>query len=118
MELAENNLFSAIKEVIIQSRLRVFRAANSELLESYWQIGRLIVEDEQNGNVRADYGKETLRNLFKQLTVEFGKGFDYTNLTNIRKFYTAFPIVDAMRQQLSWTHKPLNLTSVSALASF
>ncbi|RNL56584.1 PDDEXK nuclease domain-containing protein [Pedobacter jejuensis] len=104
MELTQNNLFSAIKEIIIQSRLRVFRAANSALLESYWQIGKLIVEDELQGKSRADYGKETLKNLSKQLTLEFGKGFDYTNLTNIRKFYLAFPIVDALRQQLSWTH--------------
>lgn len=104
MQLAKVDLFIAIKDIVIQSRLRVFRKANSELLESYWQIGKLIIEDEQNGNLKADYGKETLKNLSKQLTVEFGKGFDYTNLTNIRKFYIAFPIVDALRQQLSWTH--------------
>lgn len=104
MELAENNLFTSIKEIIIQSRLRVFRAANSALLECYWQIGKLIVEDELQGKSRADYGKGTLKNLSKVLTLEFGRGFDYTNLTNIKKFYIAFPIVDALRQQLSWTH--------------
>ena len=104
MELANTDLFIAIKEIIQQSRLRVFRIANSALLESYWHIGKLIVEDEQQGKLRADYGKETLKNLAKQLTLEFGKGFDYTNLTNIRKFYLAFPIIDALRQQLSWTH--------------
>lgn len=104
MELAESVLFSAIKEIIIQSRLRVFRLANSALLESYWHIGKLIIEDEQQGKHRADYGKATLKNLSKQLTLEFGKGFDYTNLTNIRKFYLSFPILDALRQELSWTH--------------
>jgi len=86
MELTQNNLFSAIKEVIVQSRLKVFLAANSALLESYWQIGKLIVEDELQGKSRADYGKETLKSLSKQLTLEFGKGFDYTNHTNIRNF--------------------------------
>lgn len=104
MELTQNNLFSAIKEIIIQSRLRVFRAANSALLESYWQIGKLIVEDELQGKSRADYGKGTLRKLSKQLTLEFGKGFDDSNLRNIRTFYKAFPIRDALRHELSWTH--------------
>ena len=104
MELSKNELFNAIKEIISQSRLKVFRAANSALLESYWQIGKLIVEDEQQGKLRATYGKETLKNLSNQLTFEFGKGYDYTNLINIRKFYLAFPILDAVRQELSWTH--------------
>lgn len=104
MEIAKKDLFSAIKEIIVQSRLRIFRVANSALLESYWQIGKLIIEDEQQGKLKADYGKETLKNLSNHLTQEFGKGFDYTNLTNIRKFYIAFPIIDALRQQLSWTH--------------
>lgn len=104
MELVTNELFLSIKEIINQSRLRVFRAANSALIESYWQIGKLIIEDEQQGRLRADYGKSTLRSLSEGLTLEFGKGFDYTNLTNIRKFYLAFPILDALRQELSWTH--------------
>ncbi|WP_431294783.1 DUF1016 N-terminal domain-containing protein [Pedobacter sp. P26] len=90
MELSKNELFNAIKEIISQSRLKVFRAANSALLESYWQIGKLIVEDEQQGKLHADYGKATLKNLSNQLTLAFGKGLDYTNLTNIRKFYLAF----------------------------
>lgn len=100
----ENLLFSEIKEIIVQSRQRVFRMANSVLLETYWQIGKLIVEDEQKGKERAEYGKAVLKTLANQLTLEFGKGFDYTNLTNIRKFYLAFPILDALRQELSWTH--------------
>ena len=104
MELAESILFNAIKEIIVQSRLRVFRMANSALLESYWHIGKLIVEDEQQGKHRADYGKATLKVLSKQLTLEFGKGFDESNLRNIRSFYRAFPIRDALRHELSWTH--------------
>ncbi|MDQ8005553.1 MAG: PDDEXK nuclease domain-containing protein [Pedobacter sp.] len=104
MELAESVLFSAIKEIIIQSRLRVFRMANSALLESYWHIGKLIVEDEQQGKHRADYGKATLKTLSKHLTLEFGKGFDERNLNNMRAFYKAFPIWYAVRTELSWTH--------------
>lgn len=90
--------------MVIQSREKVFRMANSTLLFTYWQIGKLIVEEEQKGKERAAYGKYTLKNLSKKLTLEFGKGFDYTNLSNMRKFFIAFPIVDALRQQLSWTH--------------
>ncbi|SDH65926.1 Protein of unknown function [Pedobacter terrae] len=104
MELSKNDLFNAIKEIINQSRLRVFRAANAALLGSYWQIGKLIVENEQQGKLRADYGKATLKNLSNQLTLEFGKGFDERNLNNMRSFYSAFPIRYAMRQELSWTH--------------
>jgi len=103
MEL-QHNLFETIKAIILQSRERVYRMANSALLESYWAIGQIIVEDEQNGNAKAEYGKATLKNLSLQLTMEFGKGFDYTNLTNMRKFYQAFPILDTLRQELSWSH--------------
>lgn len=105
----EDFLFTSIKEIIIQSREKVFRVANSTLLLTYWQIGKLIIEEEQNGKERAEYGKYTLKNLSKKLTLEFGKGFDYTNLSNMRKFYMVFPIVDALRQQLSWTHYRLLL---------
>jgi len=104
MEISEDSLFQSVKELIIQSREKMFRVANSTLLLTYWQIGKLIVEDEQKGKERAEYGKYILKNLSKRLTLEFGKGFDYTNLSNMRKFYTVFPIVDALRQQLSWTH--------------
>ncbi|MGO4772153.1 YhcG family protein [Flavobacterium sp. W22_SRS_FK3] len=97
-------LFSEIKEIILQSRQRVFRIANSALLETYWQIGKLIVEDDQQGKERADYGKSILKNLANQLTLEFGKGFDERNLNNMRAFYKAFPIWNALRTELSWTH--------------
>lgn len=104
MELKNNNLFQSVKDLILQSRKRVYRIANSTLLETYWQIGQLIVEDEQNGNSKAEYGKATLKNLAKQLTLEFGKGFDDSNLRNMRSFYTAFPIRDTLRHELSWSH--------------
>lgn len=73
-------------------------------MQTYWQIGKLIIEDEQQGKSKATYGEATLKTLASQLTFEFGKGFDYTNLTNMRKFYQAFPIVDTLRQELSWSH--------------
>lgn len=104
MEIQDEQLFNSIKEIIQNARERVFRAANSALLLTYWQIGQIIVEDEQSGKSRAEYGKYVLKNLSKRLTLEFGKGFDYTNLSNMRKFYLAFPIVDTLSQQLSWSH--------------
>lgn len=109
MEVSEDSLFQSIKEIINQSRERVFRIANSTLLLTYWQIGQLIIEDEQKGKERAEYGKYTLKNLSKNLTLEFGKGFDESNLRNMRSFYNIFPIRDAVRHELSWTHYRLLL---------
>jgi predicted nuclease of restriction endonuclease-like (RecB) superfamily len=104
MNIENSSLFLSIKEIIADSRLRVYRMANNALLQTYWQIGKLIVEDEQKGKDKAEYGTATLKKLAQQLTYEFGKGFDYTNLTNMRKFYIAFPILDTLRQELSWSH--------------
>ncbi len=104
MEPSDLDLFDSVKDIIISARQRVYRMANSALLETYWQIGKLIVEDEQMGKAKAQYGKATLRRLSQALTMEFGKGYDYTNLTNMRNFFIAFPILDALRQELSWTH--------------
>lgn len=104
MEISKDSLFQSVKEIIEQSREKVFRIANSTLLLTYWQIGKLIVEDEQQGKERAEYGKYTLKNLSQKLTLEFGKGFDESNLRNMRSFYQAFPIRDAVRHELSWTH--------------
>jgi predicted nuclease of restriction endonuclease-like (RecB) superfamily len=98
------NLYIAVKQIVQQAKAHVYKIANSTLLQSYWHIGKLIVEDEQNGAYKAAYGKQVLKVLSQQLTDEFGKGYDYTNLTNMRKFYHTFPILDALRQELSWTH--------------
>lgn len=106
MKLEETNqqLLDALKQVIITSRSKAFQAVNSNLLECYWNIGRLIIEDEQQGNARAQYGKFTLRNISIKLSEEFGKGFDERNIYNMRSFYGAFPIWNAVRTELSWTH--------------
>ena len=74
------------------------------MVQTYWQVGQLIVEDEQQGDKRARYGKQVLAQLSATLTCEFGKGFDLTNLRKMRQFYLAFPIRDAVRLELSWTH--------------
>ncbi|MGY4878459.1 PDDEXK nuclease domain-containing protein [Vreelandella aquamarina] len=97
-------LVSEIRELIETARQQVVQAVNSTMVLTYWQIGRLIVEDEQQGESRAAYGKQQLQRLSSELTREFGKGFDVTNLRNMRRFYEAFPIRDALRLELSWTH--------------
>lgn len=97
-------LFSAIREIVSQARQQAYRSSNAILLRMYWEIGRLIVEDEQGGSAKAAYGKAVLKNLSRELTPEFGPGFDESNLRNIRQFYLAFPIRDAVRHELSWTH--------------
>ena len=99
-----NNLFSEIRETILTARNLAYKSSNKILLNMYWEIGRLIVEDEQQGKSKAEYGKATLKNLAKQLTFEFGVGFDERNLNNLRAFYRAFPIWNAVRSELSWTH--------------
>ena len=74
------------------------------MVQSYWQIGKIIVEQEQQGQERAEYGAQQLKQLSHALTKRLGKGFDVTNLRNMRRFYLVFPIRDAVRPELSWTH--------------
>jgi len=103
-ELISNNLYTAIAEVIQQARQQVKQAVNQQMVQAYWHIGRLIVEQEQQGQERAEYGKQQLGQLSKRLQSDFGKGFDITNLRNMRQFYLTFPKRDALRLELSWTH--------------
>lgn len=99
-----SKLVEAIAGQIEQARNQVRQSVNSAMVQSYWQIGRLIVEEEQQGENRAAYGKQQLQQLSKQLTERLGKGFDVGNLRNMRQFYLTFPIHDAVRSELSWTH--------------
>ncbi|MGL5891394.1 MAG: PDDEXK nuclease domain-containing protein [Bacteroidia bacterium] len=102
--LTADQLYKNISALVKETRARVYKQTNTLLLHLYWEIGRLIVEDEQQGMSRAVYGKYVLRKLSERLTFEFGKGFDETNLRNIRQFYLSFEIRDALRHELSWTH--------------
>jgi hypothetical protein len=98
------SLVGHLGELIRQARHKLLRAVDTAQVQTYWNIGRHIVEFEQEGSRRAVYGKQLLATLAKVLTVEFGKGFDETNLRKMRLFYQAFPIRDALRLELSWTH--------------
>lgn len=103
-QLIQNKLLEKIRLVVENARAHVNQTVNSTMVNAYWQIGRLIVENEQKGEVRAGYGKALLKQLSEFLTVEFGKGFDTSNLRNMRSFYTCFPKCDALSHKLSWTH--------------
>jgi hypothetical protein len=100
----DQEVYNRIRRIIENARGNIARAINTEMVAAYWLIGKEIVEEEQRGRSRADYGGSVLKRLSERLTTEFGKGFDESNLRNIRYFYLAYPIRDALRHELSWTH--------------
>lgn len=101
-QLAE--LVEPIAQIIEQARGQVRQAVNSAMVHSYWHIGQMIVEHEQQGASRAQYGKQQLQHLSEQLSERLGKGFDVTNLRNMRAFYQAFPMWETVSLELSWSH--------------
>ncbi len=101
------NYILEIKQILAQARQKTYQAINTAMVEAYWNIGRKIVLEEQNGNQRVDYGKEILKNLSIELTSEFGKGFSERNLRNFRQFYNVFPEIEiwqTLSAKLSWSH--------------
>ena len=101
---AVDKLYSSVRKVIEQARGFVSIAANTALVRQNWEIGRLIVEDEQEGKRKAEYGKGVIVGLANRLTVEYGNGYTLTNLKYMRQFYLAFPISHTLCDQLSWSH--------------
>lgn len=97
-------LVSTLRAVITSARTQVLRAVDTVQVRTCWEIGRHIIEFEQAGAARAEYGARLIVSLAANLTAEFGKGFDASNLRYMRLFYYAFPICDALRHELSWTH--------------
>ena len=104
MSTLRQDFYHAIRAVLIEARAYTARAVNTAMVVAYWEIGRLLVEEEQQGQRRAEYGTQLLALLSERLTAEFGKGFDASNLRYMRLFYQSFPIRDALRHNLSWTH--------------
>ena len=99
-----NSLIVKIKEVFKTSRMNAAQQLNTELLTAYWNIGRIIVEYEQDSKTRAEYGAQTLKDLSKTLSAEFGKGFSRSNLQNMRAFFLAYQKCQSVTGKLSWTH--------------
>jgi predicted nuclease of restriction endonuclease-like (RecB) superfamily len=102
-------LYNNVKQIIEEARNTVYRAANFAMVQAYWHIGKLIIEEEQNGKQRAEYGSSLLKELSARLTKEYGKGFDESNLRHMRNFYTVYQKQDAVRPELTWTHYRLLL---------
>ena len=97
-------IMSEIRHVMEQARGNVAKEVNTEVLTAYWSIGRIIVEHEQQNKDRAEYGKQTLRTLARELTKEFGKGFSRSNLQNMRLLYQKYPICQTVSGKLTWSH--------------
>ena len=97
-------ILQEIKTILDTARNNVARQVNNELLNTYWNIGRIICEYEQSDSARADYGKQTLRALSKELTKEFGKGFSVSNIQFMRRFYQTYQIQQTASVKLSWSH--------------
>lgn len=97
-------LIGDISSLWDKAKTNAITAVNTELLDANWKTGQYIVEFEQNGNRRAQYGKQLLVNLSKDLTVRRGKGFNRTNLAYMRKLYLTFPICGTLSRKLTWSH--------------
>lgn len=101
---AYQNLLTQISSAYTAGKVHAIQAVNVQLLETYWRIGQYIVEFEQQGNAKAEYGKALLKNLAKDLTLLHGKGFSRSNLVYMRLLYLRYPISQKPSHQLSWSH--------------
>ncbi len=102
-------LYEQVRAILDESRARVARSVNSEMVRAYWLIGQTLVEHEQQGKERADYGAQLIESLAARFKADKVKGFTSTNLKYMRQFYVAFPKSHALRGELSWTHYRLLL---------
>ena len=98
------DIYSEIKQTLLLSRGQAYNAVNFAMVQAYWHIGRIIVEHEQNGSLRSEYGKGVLQDVSRRLQQEFGKGYSLRNLQQMRRFYVMFPNANALRSHLTWTH--------------
>lgn len=105
----KKDFYQSIAEVLRAARASAYRAVNFTMVEAYWNVGRMIVEEEQQGKERAEYGAALLKNLSIRLTGEFGARFDERELRRMRQFYLSSPIRGALRPELAWTHYRLLL---------
>ena len=101
--------FARIRDILTRARHQALQSVNAVMLQAYWEIGKEIVEEEQRGKARAEYGTRLIATLAEQLTAEFGAGYRARNLAYLRQFYQAYPILHALRSELTWTHYRLLL---------
>lgn len=106
MELSPTaaEMIARIRAILASARNQAMQSVNAAMVRAYWEIGREIVEEEQRGQARAEYGQQLIATLSDRLSAEFGRGFNERNLRFMREFYSAFPKWNAVRSELSWTH--------------
>ncbi len=102
-----NSVYPEIKQIITDAHRQTYKSVNSIMIRTYWNIGKIIIEEEQKGAKRAEYGKRLINGLSQKLTEEFGKGYSPQNLWNIRQFCLTFPKLSTVRRELSWSHYKL-----------
>ena len=99
-----NSLVTTIGNILQKGKTKFARVVNNVIVHTYWQIGRQIVEFEQKGNIKAEYGSNVLNRLSKDLTIRYGKGFSHSNVVYIRKLYLSYPKSQTLSDQLTWSH--------------
>lgn len=99
-----DDLITNIEKTVMRAKEKLATSINSTMTETYWSIGKYIVESEQNGNIKATYGKKLLTTLSKELTLRLGKGYSRPNLNNMRKFYLKYSDYQTVSDKLSWSH--------------
>ena len=99
-----NRLLLNVGTTLEQGRQQAVYAVNSAMVQTYWEIGRQIVEYEQHGNEKAEYGLGLLNQLSKDLTIRYGNGFSLSNINKMRKMYLTYPILQTVSAKLTWSH--------------
>ncbi len=102
--ITNKKIIEDIKEVIVSSRQKVAYEVNNTMLLAYWNVGKIIVENEQNGNIKAEYGKQVMKELSKELRKILGSGFSVSNLQYMRRFYLTYKKQQTLSVKLSWSH--------------
>ena len=97
-------LYKRVRDTLSRARTRAWSAVNTAMVAAYWEVGRAIVEEEQRGENRAEYGQRLLEGLSERLTEEFGRGFSASNLKYMRAFYLSYPIRQALSDEFTWSH--------------
>jgi len=103
-EKVVSNLFTEIEKIILTNKAKMTYQINNTLVNTYYNIGKTIVESEQSGNIRAEYGKEVLLKLSKKLTNKYGSGYSRSGLQNMRLFYNKYKNCQPLAGKLSWSH--------------
>lgn len=104
LDAQNKSFYHDIKSILQTARDNAYKSVNFIMVEAYWNIGKKIVEVEQNGETKAKYGSKLISELSKQLTVDFGSGFSARNIRNMRQLYNCFPIWQTVSAKLSWSH--------------